>query len=99
MENSGVSVREVARRMTDEGVATDARKVKKWREVLPGRRVAPDAAAALDRVFGTVGVFAQFAYAPEQRGTRAELNDQIERFRREVDDLRRRLDHLEKGNR
>lgn len=102
-----MSSKELARRLTEEGVVSDERKVKKWRSAPKGRSIAPDAAAALDRIFGTVHVFARFAYDPHVRTAtqraldpailewQARKDAEFADLRRENKELRERIERLE----
>lgn len=56
-KNPRRSANQLARELSEAGVPTDKRKVMRWRAAGEGKRIAPSAAAALDRIFKTINVF------------------------------------------
>ena len=89
-----ISAKQLARLLTEAGVPSDKRKVMKWRNSEGDRTIAEDAALALDKTFGTVNVFGQFAYKPQNRGTRSALSEQIAA---RIDELEERIRQLEEA--
>lgn len=90
MERQELSVKQLAQKMSI-GIRT----VKRWRsgETLSLR---PESAHALEKALGTRGVFTQFIHAEPERGTRAQLEEQIAAYAAEQRRLRGRIEELER---